>query len=109
MLASVGCHFLSRNVRMVRDGEQKLRASGRRKAATVGRRISGQQGEPISLRFEITSLKRTQSAWSWEFLMWWHRELGSPEAGDCAPKIGWEERGAAGRIQVVQGWDHGLE
>lgn len=22
MLASVGCHFLSRNVRMVRDGEQ---------------------------------------------------------------------------------------
>lgn len=86
-----------------------MRALGRRKAATVGCRISGQHGEPIYLRFEITSLKRMQSAWLWEFLIWWHRELGSPEAGDFAPKIGWKERGAEGRIQVGQGWDYGLE
>lgn len=58
-----------------------MRALGRKKAATVGRRISGQQGEPSSLRFEITSLKRTQLAWLWEFYggteNWVHLRLGT--------------------------------
>lgn len=54
-------------VGMGRGGE-KVKVLGRRKAATLGHRISGQHGEPVSVRFEITLVKRVQSAWLHEFL-----------------------------------------